>query len=240
MDQKSLTDFELKGAEGVFRATIATFNTVDLDGDVTFPGAFPVGKQIIVGGYNHSSMPPINALPTGKAVVGADEQRAWIDGQFFIDTPHGKSMYDTVKNLGATAEWSYFYLQPKTAPRADYAKLFPKAVRGLTSVDPIEASAVVKGAGIGTRTDFIKSAEFAEDKALALFEELSDLCGSKAGRTLSAATRARLASVMSELQKLMDETEPKSDEPIKALAFEPRPGRFDLDLMLAKARGGYA
>jgi hypothetical protein len=158
MEQKAFAGFEWKTyAEGTFRATIATFNTIDLDGDVTFPGAFPVGKQIIVGGYNHSSMPPINALPTGKAVVGADDNRAWIDGQFFMDTPQGKSMYDTVKNLGATAEWSYFFLEPKIATR-DLMKSYPTARRGLIRVNPIEASTVVKGAGVGTGTDFIKSA----------------------------------------------------------------------------------
>jgi len=238
VQQKSLSDFEMKGAEGVFRATIARFNSVDLDGDVTFPGAFPVGKQIIVGGYNHSSMPPINALPTGKAVIGADNERAWIDGQFFVDTPHGKSMYDTVKNLGSTAEWSYFYLAPKSAPRSDYAKLYPTAKRGLVSVDPIEASAVVKGAGIGTGTDFIKSADFSDDKALVLFDQLSALFGSKAGRTLSAASRARLLAIHGELGKFLDETDPMSDDEIKAFTFEPMAGLFDLDLALAKSKEG--
>jgi hypothetical protein len=238
--QKSLSDFEMKGAEGIFRATIATFNTVDLDGDVTFPGAFPVGKHLIVGGYNHSSMPPINALPTGKAVIGADEHRAWIDGQFFMDTPHGKAMYDTVKSLGAVAEWSYFYLPPKTAPRADFVKVFPTARRGLIGLEPIEASAVIKGAGIGTGTDFIKSADFSEEKVLALFDELGGLFGFKAGRTLSAASRARLLAIHGELQKFLDETDPQSDsEVIKALNFEPMPGFFDLDLALAKSRGGF-
>jgi hypothetical protein len=158
MEQKAFSGFEWKTfQEGTFRATIATFNTVDLDGDVTFPGAFPIGKQIVVGAYNHSSMPPTNALPTGKAIIGADDQRAWIDGQFFMDTPQGKAMYDTVKNLGTTAEWSYFFLEPKIAAR-DLLKSYPTARRGLIRVNPIEASTVVKGAGVGTGTDYIKSA----------------------------------------------------------------------------------
>lgn len=237
--RKSLSGFELKNAEGVFRATIATFNTVDLDGDVTLPGAFPIGKQLIVGGYNHSSMPPINALPTGKAVIGADAERAWVDGQFLMDSPHGRAMYDTVKGLGQVAEWSYFYLPPKTAPRSEYVKLFPSAKRILASLDPIEVSAVVKGAGIGTRTDFIKSMDFSEDKALALFDEIGAMFGFKAGRTLSTASRARFEAIYGELGKFLDETKPQSDEEvIKALNFEPMPGFFDLDLALAKSRGG--
>lgn len=212
---KALADFELKADKaGAFRATIATFNTVDHDGDVTFPGAFPVGKDLIVGAYNHSSMPPLNALPTGKGTIGADASRAWVDGQFFLDTPHGAAMYATVKNLGPTAEWSYTYPKPKTAPLADFKDAFPTAVRGLVVVDPFEASTVIKGAGIGTGTDYIKSLGLTfDEKATHLFEELDQFFGLKVGRTISAATRARLTAVLDELQKLLVDTAVDADPP---------------------------
>lgn len=213
--QKSLSGFEWKASEeGVFRATIATFDKVDLDGDVTFAGAFPVGKEIIVGDYNHTSMPPIGALPTGKGVIGADDTRAWIDGKFFLNTPHGRAMYDTVKALGTTADWSYAYPPPKTAARhSDQMRKYPEALRGLVAVDPVEASAVVRGAGIDTGTDFIKSVGLSYDqkaeRIAAAFEEFAQL---KVGRTISSATRARLEAVMAELTKLLEETSPKTDE----------------------------
>lgn len=213
--QKSLSAFEWKASEeGVFRATVATFEKVDLDGDVTFPGAFPVGKEIIVGAYNHTSMPPIGALPTGKGIIGADSERAWIDGKFFLDTPHGRAMYDTVKALGPTADWSYAYPPPKTAPRhSDQMRKYPEALRGIVAVDPVEASAVVRGAGIDTGTDFIKSAGLSfEQKAERIFAAFEEFAQLKVGRTLSSATRARLEAVLSELSKLLDETSPKSEE----------------------------
>lgn len=217
--QKALSGFEWKAAdEGAFSATIATFDKVDLDGDVTFAGAFPVGKEIIVGAYNHTSM-PVNAggngaLPTGKGVIRADATRAWIEGKFFIDTPHGRAMYDTVKSLGATADWSYAYPPPMTAPRhGDLMRKYPDATRGIIGVDPVEASAVVKGAGIGTGTDFIKSADLTFDqKAERIFSAFDELNQLKVGRALSSATRSRLAAVMAELTKLLDETEPKTTD----------------------------
>lgn len=212
--RKGLSDFELKASDrGSFRATIATFNSVDHDGDVTFAGAFPVGKQIIVGAYNHTSMPQLGgALPTGVATIGADASRAWIEGKFF-PTPQGEAMYETVKALGPVAEWSYAYPPPKTAPRtSDQMRPYPEAKRGIVGVDPVEASAVVRGAGLDTGTDFIKSAGTSladlladEQKATALLAEL------KAGAAISRANRDRLAAVIAELSKFLDETAPKQD-----------------------------
>jgi hypothetical protein len=211
--QKALSDFELKASDkGAFRATIATFLDVDRDGDVTFPGAFPVGKQIIVGAFNHTSMPQLGgALPTGVASIGADNSRAYIDGKFFLDTPHGAAMYETVKALGSVAEWSYAYPEPKTAPRhSDQMKNFPTATRGIVGVDPVEASACIRGAGTQTRTDFIKSEgpgyEAKVEQMFTLFAEL------KVGRALSAATLARLGAIADELTKFLAENVPQSAE----------------------------
>lgn len=211
--RKSLDGLEWKAeSAGAFRATIATFNVIDRDGDVTFPGAFPVGKELIVGAYNHTSMPPIGAMPTGKAVIGADNQRAWIDGKFFLDTPEGLSMYRTVKNLGTAAEWSYAFPPPKTAAKhSDQMRPYPGALRGLVGLDPVEASAVVKGAGIGTGTDFIKS-DGPTDDDVVLERWLGALHELKVGRALSAASRTRLQGVLDELQKFLAETQPKSDD----------------------------
>ena len=45
---KSLGRVELKidGDAGAFRATIATLNVIDKDGDVTVPGAFRKGQEV--------------------------------------------------------------------------------------------------------------------------------------------------------------------------------------------------
>src|SRR6267143_465037 len=127
MIRKALTDFEWKGDKGSFKATIATFNVVDKDGDVTFPGAFPIGKQIPISAYGHTSWE--GALPVGMGVVGADEKTAWIDGKFFTDTTAGLDTYKTVKNLGPLGEWSYGFNPRKTSTSgdpemADYAAAF--------------------------------------------------------------------------------------------------------------------
>lgn len=238
--RKALSDFEFKADAGTFRATISTYNVIDSDLDVTFPGAFPVGKSLVIGGYNHSSMPPISALPTGKGVIGADETRAWVDGQFFMDTSHGKAMYETVKALGPVAEWSYVAKPLKIVPIGELRKSYPTALRGFLAIDPFEASAVIKGAGIGTRTDFIKSDASLDEKVLALLVDLDEVTIHKVGRKLSAATRARVAAVIAEMQKLLDENDLPDVPEVKSMSMaRARGGLLKLQTAVAQSRGGY-
>jgi hypothetical protein len=88
---------------GEFEATFATLRVKDHHGDVTLPGAFTNGQAVIVEGWNHDY-----SIPAGAGVIHADEERAWVEGRFFLDTQAGRENYRTVKNLG-NAEWSYTF-----------------------------------------------------------------------------------------------------------------------------------
>ncbi len=156
--QKLIGPLELKAdAPGTFTATIATLNTVDRDGDVTFPGAFPVGAHVVVSAYGHRSW--AGALPVGKGVIGADDSTAWLDGRFILETDAGGDTYRVVKALGRLQEWSYaFDVVEGITPIDDRLRPYPTARRGLLKLDVHEVSPVLRGAGIGTRTEYIKRA----------------------------------------------------------------------------------
>jgi HK97 family phage prohead protease len=140
---------ELKadGKEGEFRAVFSTLNVVDLDGDVTTPGAFE-GQETVVEPWNHGW-----TLPAGKGEIKSDEKKAWIEGEFFLDTEVGKENYQTVKNLGPLAEWSYTF----DIVEVGFGKFNDRDVRFLKKLDVIGVSPVTRGAGIDTRTTAIKS-----------------------------------------------------------------------------------
>lgn len=219
--ERKLATLELKadGPEGSFRATFSTLNVVDLDGDVTLPGAFQDGKEVLISQYGHQW----GSLPAGKGVIHADDNAAWVDGQFFLDTTHGKDTYTTVKNLATVQEFSYGFQVMK----ASYGEQDGKQVRFLEAVDVFEVSPVMRGAGMNTGLQSIKGAMTLEDESEAALtastavvrrlKSLADL-RAKEGRTLSAANRARLsrqlealAAMQEEISKLLEETEPESD-----------------------------
>jgi hypothetical protein len=230
---------ELKaGADetGSFKATIATFNVVDKDGDVTFPGAFPAGKEIPISAYGHQSW--YGALPVGKGIIGADEKSAWVEGAFFTDTTPGADTYKTAKNLGPLMEWSYGYdptdsVGPEDARLAGHAE-YAGASRGLVKVTPFEASPVLLGAGVMTGTEWVKSmnspySDHAETVLAAVktwFERSRELAAlrKKEGRVLSDANRTRLASladaldtVLGDVRTLLSETDPNSGKAAREL-----------------------
>lgn len=140
---------ELKqdGEPGEFRAVFATLNVMDLDEDVTPPGAFSE-QPVIVEPWNHQW-----TLPAGKGVVKADDKEAWIEGRFFLDTDVGQENYQTVKNLGDLAEWSYTF----DILEADSGVFEGNQVRFLRRMDVVGVSPVSRGAGIDTRTVAIKT-----------------------------------------------------------------------------------
>lgn len=217
------------GPEGSFKATFATFNVIDLDGDVTRPGSFEQGKEILVSQYGHQW----GSLPAGKATVFADDQKAWVEGQLFLDTTAGLDTYRTLKNVGALQEFSYGFQIVKASP----GQFEGKSVRIIERVNPFEVSPVMRGAGISTGLQSIKGAMTLEDEAetaltgvesvIRRYKSLADL-RAKEGRTLSAANRARisrqlesLAAMQEELSKLLADTEAVADpKAANALAEE--------------------
>lgn len=214
-------ELELKAdAPGAFRATVAQFGVVDKDGDVTFKGAFPLGKEIVISAYGHSSWNGV--LPVGKGVIGADDNKAWVDGNFF-DTVAGQDTYKTVKGLFPLGEWSYAYDPKQVSPAgAPEMEPYPEARRGLLQVDVYEASPVLLGAGVGTGTDWVKSAGGLDHAARAVAEAAAYIeseqanIGIKEGRAISAERRKRMAAALTafreaakELEALLDETDPE-------------------------------
>lgn len=166
---------ELKadGEEGTFRSVFARFNVIDLDGDVTRPGAFEDGQEVVVEGWNHDY-----GLPPGKGVIHSDDQEAWIDGAFFVDTTAGRDHYLTLKALGGLEEWSYTF-DIERAEQGDFEEQGGQVreVRFLDALDVWGVAPVTRGAGIGTRTLSLKTAGLAEDdikQLKALLQELGE------------------------------------------------------------------
>jgi len=226
-EQKSL-QLELKAdAEGAFSATFATFNVVDHHGDVTLPGAYDEGKEVLIGAYQHDLM----RLPVGKAVIHSDAERAWVDGSFFLDTPDGLATYQTVKNAGGLLEWSYiFRVLDHDWGDFDTGKGVVE-VRYLKKLDVWSVDPVLKGAGIGTRTDSIKSttqtfSEQADELVTAVGVFVKRMGAriemrAKDGRGLSADDRTRIASLVTGIGELKARLE-------EAIADAPKSNDTDL------------
>ena len=148
MKQKTFrASIELKadGEPGEFRATFATFNVVDKDDDLTLPGAFPVGSEVVIEPWNHDW-----TLPVGKGQIGADQEG--VGGWALSWTA---STGTTRRSRpGALTEWSYtFWILDAASEIRD-----EKRIRILKKLDVAGVGPVTRGAGVGTRTERIKSA----------------------------------------------------------------------------------
>lgn len=208
-------------SDGNFRARFSVFNEIDLDGDVTLPGAFTSGAPVRIAQWGHNW----GALPVGKGVIGADETKAWADAGFFLDTTHGSDTYKTVKELGDLQEWSYGF----DVIEADFGQFQGKEVRFLKKLNVFEVSPVMRGAGTDTGTEFIKGTfEQDAEHALAAVTRFTDRAKAlvamraKEGRVLSNANRDRLKahmetlrSMATELEQLLTDTEPKESPDLR-------------------------
>jgi phage head maturation protease len=124
------------------------------------PGAVPDGQKVRISSWGHRW----HDRPVGKGVSHSDQEKAWVDGQFYLDTAAGKDTYQTVKNLADLQEWSYGFDVNNSEP----GKFAGQDVRLLRSLTVHEVSPVMLGAGIGTQTTAIKShpkPEQSEDEA---------------------------------------------------------------------------
>lgn len=209
--------------DGAFTATFATLNVVDSDKDVTVPGAFKDGQAVRIARWGHNW----SELPVGKGIIHADDAKATVVGQFFLDTTHGKDTYLTVKQLADLQEWSYGY----DVLDSEAGQFEGQDVRFLKSLDVIEVSPVMLGAGIGTRTESIKSGDVVTlaERIDAILADTRDAkqharnavsMRAKEGRTFSRANETRLRALLGEgrelfldLEKLLEEATPKPDEP---------------------------
>lgn len=154
METKAFTA-ELKASDdeqGIAVVRFATMGEMDLDGDITEPGAF--GEQRVkVSAYGHTSWG--GALPVGVGTIKESGDEAIATLQFFMSTDHGRNHYETVKGLGSLGEWSYgFDVTDEAEPDEEQAKAGVKRI--LKKLTVHEVSPVLRGAGVGTRTLAVK------------------------------------------------------------------------------------
>jgi hypothetical protein len=154
VDSKRAQRVEIKsGDRGEVSAVFATLNVIDKDRDVTLQGAFKTGQEILISAYGHASWG--GALPVGKGVIRETKAEAIMDGQFFMDTDHGRNTYQTVKAIGVRQDGSYGY----DILDAEDGVFDGQDVQFLKSLDVQEASPVLIGAGVNTRTLSTKAAK---------------------------------------------------------------------------------
>lgn len=158
MKRKTLDSVELKQNDdgeytGAISAVIATFNTVDHDGDVVVPGAFTDGQRVRLSAYNHASWAP-GHLPVGKGEIRTTETEARFHGNFFLGSTSGRDTFEVVKQMGSELQeysWGYDVIE------ADQGQVDGENVQFLRKVEVHEVSPVLLGASIGTRTLGVKA-----------------------------------------------------------------------------------
>lgn len=155
-------------------ARIAQLSAVDSDGDTYAPGAF-AWKE---GGGQWVSMLPAHdrrAMPLGKAWLYEDAD--WALARFYLNlaTQAGKDWHETLKFDLAKGkpvqEWSYGF----DVVDMDYQQRGADRVRVLKRLDVDEISPVLRGAGVGTGTIAIKSAELKGSTFAPLIAGLGEL-----------------------------------------------------------------
>lgn len=150
--RKAFTPLEFKLSEtGEVSLAFSRLNVIDSDGDVTFPGALPVGKSVPMSAYGHTSWD--GALPTGKGTISEKADLGIFGGAYFMETDQGRNAYHTTKAMADLQEWSYGYKVTDGGP----GTFEGQRVRELRKLDVFEVSPVLKGAGVGTGTLAIKS-----------------------------------------------------------------------------------
>jgi hypothetical protein len=208
MSTKAFTGIEIKSADlGQVTAVFSTFNVIDRDGDVTPPGAFEDGSEVIISAYGHKSWAGI--LPVGRGVIRTTKTEAVLDGQFFLDTMHGADTFTTVKRLAGLGQWSYGYAPVKFS----YGVFEGQDVRFLEQLHVDEVSPVLVGAGIGTRTLTAKAFEgmrFGEEAdavmtaVKALTDRTADVMAKRAerGKGLGSDSERLVTQIETELKRL--------------------------------------
>ena len=229
MSTKALRGFEIKAEDqGTVRAVFATLGVKDSDGDVTKPGAFEDGAEVVISAYGHTSWQ--GALPVGKGTIRTTKSEAVLDGRFFMDTAAGRDTFTVVKELGGRGEWSYGFDVLKNS----FGEFDGKQVRFLESLKVFEVSPVLVGAGVGTRTLSAKAAglRFAEHGEVVLadlrafVDRAADVKAmrSEKDKTLGADALELVAQIETELKRLRDipstEGAPVVDEAVQQLHRE--------------------
>jgi hypothetical protein len=193
-------------------ARIATLSAVDSDRDTYAPGAFSWKE----GGVQWAPILVAHdrkRIPLGKAKVYEEGDAALAELHLNLETQAGKDWHSALKFDLATGrpvqEWSYGY----EVKNAGYKVQGGARIRQIKQTDVHEVSPVVRGAGEGTRTLAIKSAELKAQHygpLIASLAELAEALPADAG-TLSATGLKQLeaieAAIGAVLQPLRDRSQ---------------------------------
>lgn len=157
------------GPLGSLSAVIATIGVRDHDGDVVLPGAFTEGAVLAISPWNHHSMTG-GALPVGKGIVRTTASEVIVDAELFMANASAREVFEVIQRMGASQEWSWGYRVLDAEP----GTLDGQPVQFLKAVHAFEASPVIRGASIGTRTLDAKGRE-ARDMVRRIRDEQLDL-----------------------------------------------------------------
>lgn len=166
--EKKLISVSVKeiNEKGEGAAVIATLGVIDLDGDITMPGAF--GEQVVPMVPAHDW----REAPIGKALVHEVGNEARGEFQLNLKTSLGADWYEALKfdleHPPAKQQYSYGF----SIVEAEDGMQENQRVRFLKKLTVHEISPVLLGAGIGTRTLALKNAANAEDLGLKMAEQL--------------------------------------------------------------------
>ncbi len=145
---------------GGFRAIIATLApAIDWQGDVSLPAAFDSQSQCYVSDWEHQSFDDKGPKrpPVGVCAISHDERYAYATG-YFLNTPRGQECRELVKSSTAL-EWSYGFSILASATDAKSLQQYGAGARRiLQRLMVVEVSPVVRGAGLDTRTLWVKGA----------------------------------------------------------------------------------
>jgi hypothetical protein len=217
--EKALRNVEIKdAAKGHVSAVFATLDVVDKDGDVTVKGAFKEGQKVAISNFGHKIWE--GAPPVGKGVIKEVGNEAVFEGQFFMNTTHGRDAFETVKALceddGPGTEWSYGFDVEDSEPAKKGSTYGPNHRRTLKAMKVHEVSPVLVGAGVGTRVTGIKEKKtFAEQlqdvvaSVKAVSERAADVMAMRAekGKGLGEESLTALKGLKDELDALLKKSE---------------------------------
>ena len=125
-------------------------------------------------------------------------------GRFFLNTTAGRDTFEVVKELGNRQEWSYGF----NVDDSEKGEHEGKSVRILKKMTVHEVSPVLRGAGLGTRTNYAKSLrdEVAEavDAVNAAIESAERVVALRAekGKSLSNVATSSLDGLKDAVERL--------------------------------------
>ena len=220
--------FEIKAISdsGAFEGIASVYGNVDSYGDIVMPGAFK--KTIAERGANIPVLAE-HSETIGKGSVTDEGTHLAIKGQILTTIQRGKDYVELAK-AGIVKGLSIGY---KTIKDEWDSK---DQVRRLMEVKLYEVSFVTFPAN---EMAFITSVKSENNQASAFAAINAFIQEIKAGRTLSAATRAKITATLESLSALLAESD-DTDEAAKSKAPEPPPHSWDMAAILREMRASGA